>query len=165
MRVSVKGVAMKTKPKLETQADVDIKDTVKDFLQEHQYCKIYDTYEKMYYVDWFIANRDETRHWFAEFKRRNIDHDQYDEGVMLSLHKYLRLKEYSIISGQRSQLVVLFNDGLYHHPIYDGPESVPLGFNGRSDRGHEGDVEPVVYIRPSMFFRINGWEEWSEQSK
>lgn len=151
-------------PKLETQSDVDIKNKVKLFLQEDQWCKIHDLYEKMYYVDWMCSNKDETSWWFSEFKRRSIDHDQYSEGMMLSMHKYLRLIEYSKISNHPSQLVILFNDGLYHHSIGDNCKH-KIAFQGRTDRGYEGDVEPVVLLEPNSFNRIEGWEKYNEQNK
>ena len=152
-------IAVNSKPKLETQSDVDIKNLVKKFLMEDQSCKIHDLYERMYYADWFCSNIKETRYWFSEFKRRHISHDQYPEGTILSLHKYLRLREYSMFTGNPSQFVVLFNDGLFYHTVRSDNKQ-PLSFQGRNDRGHDGDVEPCVMIVPDQFSRVAGWKEW-----
>ena len=143
-----------SKPWLETQGDINIKNRVREFLQEYQHCSIHNLYEKMYYVDWYCESRDSDRVWFSEFKRRTINHDQFNDGVLLSLHKYLRLQEYSGITGTPSRFVVLFNDGLFSHPItkIHTPKTQLMG---RNDRGHEGDVEPCVLLPPETFKLIS----------
>lgn len=149
-------------PKLETQSDVDIKNKVRLFLQQDQWCKIHDLYERLYYVDWLCSNRDETKFWFSEFKRRSCEHHTYRDGTLLSMHKYIRLQEYARITGEASIFVVLFTDGLYFHPVlYD---AIPnISFGGRSDRNIQGDVEPIVLIEPNEFKPITGWEEWRDE--
>ena len=143
-----------SKPRLETQDDINVKNRVKEFLQEDQRrgqdCNIHDLYEKMYYVDWYCEGKSDDSVWFSEFKRRTINHDQFKEGVLLSLHKYLRLQEYSRITITPSEFIVLFNDGLFCHPI-TVHHSPKIQLMGRNDRGYEGDVEPCVLLPPETF--------------
>lgn len=143
-----------SKPRLETQDDINVKNRVKEFLQEDQNCSIHNLYEKMYYVDWYCEARGGETKWFAEFKRRTINHDQFIHGVLLSLHKYLRLQEYSRITCTPSEFIVLFNDGLFCHSI-TGHHTPRIQLMGRKDRGYEGDVEPCVLLPPETFTLIS----------
>ena len=143
-----------SKPRLETQDDINVKNMVREFLQEDQYCSIHNLYEKMYYVDWYCEGKGGDTVWFAEFKRRTIDHNEFKEGILLSLHKYLRLQEYSRITRTPSEFVVLFNDGLFCHPI-TVHQTPKIQLMGRNDRGHEGDVEPCVLLPPETFKLIS----------
>lgn len=136
------------KPKLETTKDVAIKDKIKGVLEEYLKHQILDLYEPLYVVDWFANDK-----LFIEFKSRSYDHDTFGS-LMLSLHKWLTLKNY-VRNGFEAALCILWTDGVYYMNINESSTlGCRYGAGGRKDRLIEGDVEPCVFIPVSKFTKI-----------
>ena len=137
-----------TKPKLETQSDINHKNAAKDKIEIAWKCKILDLYEPLYRLDWWIPEKNV----YMEHKQRTVGKGKYDT-VILSLSKLLMMKDLKDLVGARCFFVVGFTDGLMYTLIKaDYDYKVTVG--GRKDRGIEGDVEPVMHFPMSDFCNI-----------
>ena len=137
-----------TKPKLETQADVNHKNAAKDKIEIAWKCKILDLYEPLYRLDWWIPEKNV----YMEHKQRTVSKGKYNT-VILSLSKLLMMKDLKDLVNARCFFVVGFTDGLMYAEIRDDYDyKVTVG--GRKDRGIEGDVEPVFHFPVSDFNHV-----------
>lgn len=101
-----------------------------------------------YYIDFLISKDGRAVAW-AEVKQRHNKRDQY-ETYNVSLHKYMRLVDLGQQTGLRSLMLVGWEDGIGWVAV---PCKHSVVWSGRTDRGDEGDVEPMVSI-PVRDFRM-----------
>ena len=139
---------MKTKPKLETDRDVEIKNKAKVLIANAFHMDIQDLYEPLYIVDWWAENER-----FIEFKARNHNRLKYPT-LLLSLHKWMTLHHY-VRNGFAAWLCVQWQDGLYYMVINNVSKiGCEYRSGGRTDRNIEGDIEPCVFIPVTKFKRL-----------
>jgi hypothetical protein len=109
---------------------------------------------RAYNVDWMLVNAQGQAKAFVELKSRSNPSTQYPT-LMLSLHKWMHGKAMAKEIGGVFLVVVRWTDGLYYHR--QGDCEVTYGIGGRTDRGDDQDVEPVVHIPTKEFKRIKDY--------
>lgn len=137
------------RPMYETQDDLANENYIKDLLAIAWDAKLHKL-PRSYYVDWMITKKGEAK-GFAELKCRNNDRCKYPT-LMLSMHKWMHGKELASEIGGSFIIIVRWNDGTFYHK--QGSCDVTYGIGGRTDRGDNQDIEPVVYIPTDYFKRI-----------
>lgn len=83
---------------------------------------------------------------FCEFKRRSNRREYYPT-VLLSLHKYMSLRDYGEFG--QSFLIVRWSDvdGIHHVNAHESSVSdYKIAWGGRQDRNDWQDIEPTIHI-------------------
>ena len=90
---------------------------------------------------------------FMEVKSRTCASDKF-ETYMLSMAKFMRMKQLVTLMGIPTVLVVKFTDRIMKLWIYDKtPHYVEIG--GRRDRADPDDLEPVVHLKMDLFKELD----------
>ena len=105
-----------------------------------------------YGADW-IAVRGGKAVAVLEYKNRPHGHLKYDT-YLISLHKWMTVRQVAAEANVRAFLVVEFTDGLYWAEMMDGIGETGVG--GRTDRGDPDDVEPCQFVPLSCFTKLRG---------
>lgn len=130
----------------ETQHDLDNEIEIGNYLCQKWKC----TMEKLpisYKVD-FMFFQNSIPKALVEMRVRKIKHDQYADGVFMSLGKFTTGHQYSEILNIPFIFAVKFTDGLFVSKLEKG-YSVKWG--GRNQMRDSADREPVVMIPPIAF--------------
>ena len=107
--------------------------------------------------DWMIFHGYSGKlHCIVEFKRRYVNHDAYPT-LIVGLAKWMRLKDLASACGLYSAYIVIkYNDEMMVYEVPDcGRPDVRWG--GRTDRGLNSDMEPVVHIDHYSSITIEEW--------
>ena len=116
--------------------------------------------EKKYLFDWAVTDNNSKITKFVEFKaRKTIKHDDFPEGIVLSLQKYNKGVEYYNSNNIKFCLVYWFKDGLFKY-TYDPDHKLSVKFF------HEGEnQEPTVLIPPKFWRKICPVSDFSKTKK
>ena len=138
------------RPTYETDADLANEVEIKEILSD-QWKVAFHKMPRSYNIDWLLVDADGMAKAFVELKCRSNPSTQYPT-LMLSLHKWMHGKELAREINGVFLVVVRWTDGLF----YCIPQEceVTFGVGGRTDRGDDQDVEPVVHIPVSCFKQV-----------
>lgn len=132
-----------TRPRYETQADINNEQRVANLLAGEGY----DLYKLpvRYELDFAIHDRRDGGSicGFAEVKARRVMHDAYPS-VMISLSKVLKARQLTDTTGLPSYLLLLYLDCLARLNFASDFEVMK---GGRSDRGDPQDADVCAYYK------------------
>lgn len=104
-----------------------------------------------YGVDFFVVGKDGKPSSWIEFKNRSRTFDTY----MISVFKVWRGRSLAQITGMKFNIVVEVDLKYYAVNITeDILHGSTIDIGGRTDRGVDGDVEPLYFISWNMFVEI-----------
>ena len=140
---------MGARPLYETEADRTAEAQVAYTLAAQLGC-IAERTPRAYQIDWLLMRRNLDS--FVEIKRRQVPHNRYPT-LMLSAHKW----DYGRSMAERFDvgfyLAIEYTDGIYYWRTKDIKPEVRIG--GRSDRGDDQDMEPVVHLPIELFAKLD----------
>ena len=104
-----------------------------------------------YGVDFFVAGSDGRGLYWIEYKHRSRIFDTY----MISVYKIWRGRSLAQNTGMEFKIVVECDQKYYTVNITENVLlGSTIGIGGRTDRGNDGDVEPMYFIPWDMFQEI-----------
>ena len=105
--------------------------------------------ENKYLFDWAVTDNNSKITKFAEFKaRKTIKHNDFPEGIVISLKKYNKGVEYYNFNNIDFCFVFWFEDGLFVYN-YDPDHKLPVKFFAEGE-----NQEPVVLIPPKLWRKL-----------
>lgn len=134
-----------TRPLYETEADLANEVDAQSVIESLWSCDI-KKLPMRYLVDWAIFQEGKLRA-YAEFKRRKHAMAKFDT-LILSHHKWVAGKTLASEANVPFVVIVQFNDKL---AFCETKHAAPISWSGRTDRGDQQDLEPVVHIPVSSF--------------
>jgi hypothetical protein len=140
------------RPWYETQANRDDEERIAEAVRVAW--KLDDKHKldpKKYGLDWQMDRGGSLTHRYAavwvETKRRYVDPASI-RPLILSLHKVMSARWLHQESGLPCYLVVEFNGGVLRYADLLPRRPRRIAWDGRTDRGDPGDMEPCVLIDP-----------------
>lgn len=144
------------RPLYESPQDVENERRVADKIAVAWNCTV-SRLKRAYPVDYAIFTESKCRA-FAELKCRRYTMAQLDSmgGFMLSMHKWAEARSLCNAAGVPFVVIVEDADGAvwWHRTTTFGNDGIVLG--GRTDRGDDQDVEPVILLKASRFTAMLG---------
>ena len=137
----------------ETKDDLSNEELVRQHLQKtysSDFIKLTkERNEKKYLFDLAVTYNNSKITKFAEFKaRKTIKHDDFPEGVVISLQKYNKGVEYYNFNNIDFCFVFWFEDGLFLYN-YDPVHRLPVKFFAEGE-----NQEPVILISPTLWRKL-----------
>jgi len=136
---------------LTTKLDLEREDMVAALLAEAWGCKVkklggYDTVDR-------LLIKDEKVKGVVEIKCRDVQFLVYPT-LYLSVRKYIDLMRWANATRSLPFFVWGLNDGLYYWRLSQRLDGIVCDIKGRTDRGLENDLEPILQIPNALIKRV-----------